>query len=924
MLNTKFYIPPAKPQWVARPRLVERLDAGLTRRLTLVSAPAGFGKSSLLAEWLQQGAVARSRVGWLSLDAADNDPVRFWQYVVTALQAGWLGRETAPEAGDALFADLLEQLVGDASPALTAILERLINRIALLPGGMVLVLDDYHVIKAAEIHASLVYLLERQPANLHLVVATRSDPPFPLPRWRVREQLTEIRAADLCFTCSEIAAFVRQAVHLELSSGDLGALEARTEGWAAGLQMAALAMQGLARQDGQQSGRLERFIHDFTGSQRYIMEYLTEEVLDRQTEAQRAFLLHTAVLERLCGPLCDAVLDAPDGSGQAMLAALERANLFLIPLDDQGYWYRYHHLFAELLGNRLRQDVPAQMIEGFHDRASRWYEQHALPDEAIQHAIQAHNFERAAALAETVAQATFFQGRMAILARWIGALPPELLRLRPQLRLYQSWVQFTDGQMALSTQTLRETLQMLQELPATAANHALRDELAVLLARNAAMMAALSQDAPDEGLRSLEALADQTAHDDVAHSRVLAGLAMTHTYLGHPEKAWPAFERARRLALNSGNLNLATSTLFMQASALLYYGRLQQAAQYYRQVIEVAQLPSTTPERAHSGEPLPVAGIGLIGLAGVAVEQNDLDVAAAHLERGMALCQRGGLATNLCMGYIFQARLSLVRQDLSGARQALQRAGQAYRLEQLPPLFLLFAGQQIQLQYLSGEGIPVEQWVIRLENLLPAGGDGLLHAIRQLTLGRLYLCSGDAGRALPVIEALLPRVKTAGCLLPETYWYQALALAQLSRNEDALAALEQSLLHSGREGYVWLYGEQGEAAKALLLLLARHGRLPLSLRGGVYHLLNALGWDVELPAGMASLAEPLSRRELEILGLIEAGCSNQEIAARLVLSLYTVKKHISNIFGKLGVTSRTQVVMRARQLGLLPAGEKDR
>jgi len=923
LLTTKFYIPPAKPQWIARPRLIERLDAGLTRRLTLVSAPAGFGKSSLLAGWLQQGAVSQARVGWLSLDAADNDPLRFWQYAVAALRAGRMGKENAPApAVGAVCDDLLEQLACDAPPALTAILEQFINRVALQPDRLVLVLDDYHLIHVAQIHESVVYLLERQPDNLHLVIASRSDPPFPLPRWRVGEQLAEIRAADLCFTRAEIAAFMRQAAHLELSAGDLGAIEARTEGWAAGLQMAALAMQGLARQDGQQSGRLERFIHDFTGSQRYIMEYLTEEVLDRQTEAQRVFLLQTAVLERLCGPLCDAVLESPAGAGQAMLASLERANLFLIPLDGQGYWYRYHHLFAELLGNRLRQDVPAQMIEGLHNRASRWYEQHALPDEAIQHAIQARNFERAAALAEAVAQATFFDGRMATLARWLGALPAELLRLRPQLRLYQSWVQFTDGQMALSTQTLQETLQMLQELPASAANHALRDELAVLLARNTAMTAALSQDTPDEGLRSLEALAVETAHDVVANSRVLAGLAMTHTYLGRPGEAWPAFEQARRLALDSGNFNLATSTLFMQASALLYYGRLRQAAQYYRQAIELAQPRPGAAGRSISGEPLPVAGTGLIGLAGVAVEQNDLDAAATYLEQGLALCQRGGLANNLSMGYIFQARLLLVRQDFPGAHQALQRAGQAYRLEQLPPLFLLFAGQQIHLQYLCGEDIPVEQWTRRLERLLPVGDTaGLLHVIRQLTLARLYLCSGAAGQALSALDALLPQAEASGCLRVETHCYRALALAQCSRNEEALAALEQSLLYAGREGYVWLYGEQGEAARSLLLRLARRGGLAAPLQEDLRRLLHSLAWDAELPVvpptAASSLLEPLSRRELEILELIAAGRSNQEIADSLVLSLHTVKKHISNIFGKLGVTSRGQAVARARQLGLL-------
>ena len=409
ILATKLYIPPPRSKAVPRPRLVARLNEGLHRKLTLISAPAGFGKTTLVSEWV---AGCERPVAWLSLDEGDNDLARFLAYLVAALQT------ITADMGKGLLAGLQSP----QPPPIELILTTLLNEITTIPDHFVLVLDDYHVIDAQPVDHALTFLLEHLPPQMHLVIATREDPQLPLARLRARGQLTELRAADLRFTPSEAAEFLNQVMGLNLSADDIAALETRTEGWIAGLQMAALSMQG--RSD------TASFIQAFTGSHRFVLDYLVEEVLQRQPERVRSFLLQTAILDRLSGPLCDAVTGREDGRG--MLDALERGNLFVVPLDDRRQWYRYHHLFADVLQARLMEEQPDQ-VSGLHRRASAWYEQNGLPSDAIRHALAAEDFERAADLIELAGPMVEESSLTATWLGWVRALPDELVRIRPVL-----------------------------------------------------------------------------------------------------------------------------------------------------------------------------------------------------------------------------------------------------------------------------------------------------------------------------------------------------------------------------------------------------------------------------------------------------------------------------------------------------------
>ena len=409
ILATKLYIPPPRPKVVLRPRLIERLNEGLDRKLTLISAPAGFGKTTLVSEWV---AGSERPAAWLSLDEGDNDPTRFLTYLVAALQT------IAPDIGEGV----LSVLQSPQPPPTESILTALLNEITAVPDDFVLVLDDYHVIDARPVDAALTFLLEHLPPQMHLVITTREDPQLPLARLRARGQLTELRAADLRFTPSEAAAFLNEVMGLNLSAEDIAALETRTEGWIAGLQLAALSMRG--RED------VPGFIRAFAGDNRYIVDYLVEEVLQRQPERVRSFLLQTSILDRLSGPLCDAVTGQEEGN--ALLEALERGNFFVVPLDDRRHWYRYHHLFADVLHAHLMAEQPDQ-VPTLHRRASEWYEQHGSAADAIRHALAAEDFERAADLVELAVPAMRRSRQEATLLGWLKALPDELIQCRPVL-----------------------------------------------------------------------------------------------------------------------------------------------------------------------------------------------------------------------------------------------------------------------------------------------------------------------------------------------------------------------------------------------------------------------------------------------------------------------------------------------------------
>jgi LuxR family maltose regulon positive regulatory protein len=433
ILTTKLYIPAPRLNVVLRPRLIERLNEGLHGKLTLISAPAGFGKTTLVSAWV---AACQRPTAWLSLDEGDNDPTRFLAYLVAALHT------IAPNVGEGVLA----VLQSPQSPPTESILTALLNEIATIPDNFVLVLDDYHVIEATPVDTALTFLLEHLPPQMHLLIATREDPQLPLARLRARGQLTELRAADLRFTPDEAAEFLKEVMGLNLSAEEIAALETRTEGWIAGLQMAALSMQGRAD--------ATSFIKSFTGIHHFVLDYLVEEVLQRQPDRIRSFLLQTSILDRLSGPLCDAVTGEEDGRG--MLEALERGNLFVVPLDDERQWYRYHHLFADVLQARSIEEQSNQ-DPPLHRRASEWYEQNGLRADAIRHALAAEDFERAAGLVELAWPAMRRSRQEATLLGWVKALPDELVRARPVLSVVYAWALLDGGELEAAEARLRNT-----------------------------------------------------------------------------------------------------------------------------------------------------------------------------------------------------------------------------------------------------------------------------------------------------------------------------------------------------------------------------------------------------------------------------------------------------------------------------------
>jgi len=481
LLTTKLYIPPARPGLVPRPRLIDRLNAGLRAacKLTFVSAPPGFGKTTLLSAWIRDYA-PRPRVAWLSLDESDNDPARFLAYVIAAL-------ETIDES---IGKSLVDALQSPRPPATEELVTALINEIGSVPDALVLILDDYHLVTAQPIHDTVAFLLDHLPSNLHLVIATRADPPLPLPRLRARGQLTELRQNDLRFTPDEAAQFLKQVIQIELSADHVAALTFRTEGWIAGLQMATLAMQAWASMPGQEN--LSSFVAAFTGSQHYILDYLMEEVFQRQPARVQSFLLQTSILDRMSGPLCDAVIDIPllpgegqgVGSSQAMLEKLEHANLFVLPLDDHQCWYRYHRLFADLLRHRLQHTQP-DLAPTLHLRASEWHEAAAATDGslmagAIEHATAAQDYARSARLIEQAAQSTLAHSEIATLLRWLDLLPSEAVRARPRLRVYQAMALLLSGHSADGVETI------LREAEQTDSSSAIAGEATALRALTAA------------------------------------------------------------------------------------------------------------------------------------------------------------------------------------------------------------------------------------------------------------------------------------------------------------------------------------------------------------------------------------------------------------------------------------------------------
>jgi LuxR family maltose regulon positive regulatory protein len=894
LLSTKLHWPRPRSRLVSRSSLVERLQQGMECALTLVSAPAGFGKTTLLAQWL---AESDTPVAWLSLESEDNDPVRFLTYLIAALQT----------VDARVGITILDLVRSPQSPSPEIVVTLLTNELLRSTvKDFALVLDDYHVIEAPPLHRALTALVEHSPPQLHLMLATRADPPLSLARLRARGQLIEVRSSDLRFSAQEASAFLRTIMAVDLSPEQIAALERRTEGWIAGLQLAALAMRGHAD--------VSSFLAAFTGSHRFVLDYLSEEVLAQQPTVVQSFLLHTCILERLSGSLCDAVTEQ-EGS-QAMLERLERANLFVIALDDERGWYRYHHLFAEVLNNRLQQAEPA-LVPDLHRRASTWYEQHALPAEAVQHALAIPDAELAARLIERIAiPLIFLQGQIDTVRGWLNALPEALVHTRPLLCVQQAVCLLFTNQLEAAEALLHWAEQGIQEEgPAEQAQTILGLVIGVRAA-----LAVLSGDVERAVPLARQALALLPEAEVIPRASVMVSTALVYAVSGDVTSVTER-EVAAVVALNRsmGNLFIAASSICVLAWLYVLQGRLRQARVTYAEVMQVALRPEVLHTMYNSLS-------YYFGLGHLLYEWNDLEPAEQHLAQGMALLNETLMVDPFwaTLGYTALARLQQARGNSQAAFATLGTLAHLAERRHFPPN-LIAQGEAVraQLELAQGSLEAATQWANRSglssrDEELPYLREG-----EYLALARVRIAQGRDDPAAPFLQDalhLLDRLlvdaeaKTRMNSVLEILVLRALALDAQGNRTGALSTLERALMLAEPESYVRLFLDEGTPMRLLLRGAQARGVVPEY----VATLLAAFGEPVapHLPSQASSLIEPLTEREREVLQLLLQGASNREIAHRLVLSINTVKRHIYNLCGKMGVRSRTQAIVKARVLDL--------
>jgi LuxR family transcriptional regulator, maltose regulon positive regulatory protein len=898
ILATKLYAPPHRPRLVLRPRLIEKLNQGLHRKLTLISAPAGFGKTTLASEWIA-GCTRPS--AWLSLDERDNDCARFLTYLVAAFQT----------MKEGIGAKLLPVLQSNQPPPTDSVLTSLANEIDAMRDDFILVLDDYHAIDARSVDEALAFLLEHAPPQMHLVIATREDPNLPLARWRARGQLTELRASDLRFTAAEAAQFLNQVMSLDLSEDDITALENRTEGWIAGLQLAALSLQGRPDAGG--------FVQAFTGSHRFVLDYLLEEVLQRQPERVRAFLVQTAILDGLCGALCDAVTGRADGA--EMLEALERGNLFVVPLDDRRQWYRYHHLFADVLRAHVMETQPDR-VPTLHRRASEWYEQNGLPPEAIHHALAADELERAAGLIELAGPAMDGSPQTGMWIGWVKALPDELVRARPVLTVWYALALLGCAEMEAAESRLEDAERWLAN-PSAGMVVVDEPQYRSLPATIAVARAYLAQALGDVSgtvkyaRRALDLL-PEADHTRRQQATGLLGLACWAS--GDLAAAGNVFADYNMKLRTVRNIPDAIGTAYVLADIRMSQGHLREAAGALEQTLQFV---------LDQGEPLPPDAADLYRALGELVcERGDLESATRHLLRSEELAgqaERLGWRYRLCVA---QALLKRLQGDGDAALALLYDAERWYTRTPLPVVRPIPA-MKARIWVQQGRQAEALGWA-RDRGLSVEDDLSYLHEYEHVTLARILMARHDRAPdesfhgAMGLLERLLQAAEAGGRSgsVTEILVLQALVHEAKGNAPLALAALEHALTLAEPEGCVRIFVDEGPAMAELLTRVStsRKDRTP-SLDEFIRTLLAALEKRTPARTPRGSSPEPLtsllSERERDVMKLLGTDLNGPEIARELFISLNTLRTHTKSIFGKLGINNRRAAVRRARELGLL-------
>jgi len=827
------------------------------------------------------------RVAWVSLDRDDNDAVRFWMYAVSALQT----------VQEGVGETCLEMLDSRGHPPIKAMLTTLINQITGRMEPLVLVLDDYHVIETPAIHESLAFLIGHMPPQLHLVIAGRADPPLPLARLRGRGQVNELRSSDLRFTLGESGVFLNESMGLHLSDDSIAALESRTEGWIASLQMAAVSMQG-------RNNALD-FIEAFSGTHHYIMDYLLEEVLERQEVSVREFLLKTSILERLSGPLCDAATGG--GHTHPMLERLLSANLFILPLDEERKWFRYHQLFADLLRNQLHKIHP-DMPPVLHRRAGDWFEREGLISEAVAHALAGKDFEHAADLIQTVAVPLISESRLSLPRAWLAKLPQDIISKRPWLCVCMASVHLTAGKFDDVEPLLQRAESLLPiagagEPQGTSLDHdRIRNHMMALQATLACVRG--------DVLRTIELCNRALIHlpDDQPTARCLLmfDLGAAYWMKGELATANRYLDEAAELGMATGNFFIALVVLGYLADIQAKHGHLFDAAETSRRAIRLGA-------EWGGGEPLPATSYACVSLAQVLYQWNEIDEAIRCVTQGIELSKGGAESVIVVMAFPGLALLSGIRTPENRIAEALGQARRIVSASRNLTVSNMAEAWLARLALLKGDTARASQWaasvIINLADVPDAWLEG-----PYLTLVRVRIARGEIDGIPEVLEPVRQRAEAEGRMgsVIEILLLQSIALHMQGRADEALAKLGQALARAEPEGYARMFVDEGEPMKELLAMAESSGLPP----GYVGALLKKFPLSV-LPEAKRTRSAGLSARELEVLRLITAGASNQQIADRLFLSIGTVKKHTDNIYSKLGVHKRTLAISRARELGLL-------
>ncbi len=907
LLETKLHVPRWRRSLVARPRLSERLSRGAESALTLLSAPAGFGKTTVLAEWLAAAPANGRSVAWLSLDQRDNDPALFWTYLVAALKTA------APGEGAGALS-----LLQPPQPPDEAGLVALLNDLDAISDDVVLVLDDYHVIDARDVQDGMAFLLEHLPPQIHLVIASRTDPSLPLARLRARGELAEMRAADLRFTPGEAAAYLNGVMGLALTAADVAALEGRTEGWIAALQLAALSLQG--RED------VAAFIDGFAGDDRYIVDFLAEEVLQRQPGPVQHFLLQTSILDRLSGPLCDAVT-GQDG-GRAMLAALERGNLFLVPLDDRRRWYRYHQLFADVLHARLLDEQPDD-VPDLHRRASAWHEQNGEPSEAIRHALAAADFDRAADLVELAIPAMLRSRQETAVLGWLKLLPDEVVRIRPVLNVGFAGALLAGGEFEGVEARLRDAEQWLDRATGIRqGSHAPAAEMVVVddaefrrlpaeIELYRAAQALVRGDGPGTVRHARQALELSPADDHLGRASAAALTGLASWASGDLEAGHLGYAECMAGLRRAGHIADTFGCAIALADIRRTQGRLGEAMRTYEQALQRA------PQQ--DGPVLRGTADMYVGMSEVYRERDDLPAAMQQLLRSQDLGEHTGLPQNRYRWRVAMARIREAEGDLGGALDLLNEAERLYVGDFFPNVRPVPA-LKARVRVARGELGEALGWA-RERGLSVADDLSYLREFEHITLARVLLAryaEEHAERSIQEATRLLERLLRAaeegqrtGSVI-EILVLQALAHQARDDIPAALASLRRALTLAEPESYVRIFADEGPPLASLLRAAAKQRIAP----GYVRRLLGAVNKTQDSAPASQGLIEPLSERELEVLRLLGTDLRGPEIARELIVSLNTVRTHTKNIYAKLGVNNRRAAVRRARELDLPRTGDR--